>query len=76
MGRDAITGIVKMARPQEFPESTIYLLQKLLPAPTGRQTQIIVGYTTDWDWAEKWRSREPPSHPRFVVPVKKMEGAP
>jgi len=65
-----------MEQPAEFPETTIYLLQKILPTPSGRQAQVIVGYTTDWDWAEKWRIRESPPHPRFVVPVKKMEGAP
>jgi len=65
-----------MTQSAKFPEETIYLLQKLLPAPSGRLTQIIVGYTRDWDWAERWRNRETPAHPRGVIPVTKMEGAP
>lgn len=65
-----------MVRPAGFTDTTIYILKKLLPTDAGRQASVIEGYTTDWDWAERWRTRETPSHPRFVVPVNKMEGAP
>lgn len=65
-----------MAKPSEFTETTIYLLQKMQPDSAGQNVVVTSGYTTDWGWAETWQKRESPYYPRFVVPVKKMEGAP
>ena len=70
---------VKSPESERLPEvsdTTIYVLQKMLPTGSGRLATVIVGYTVDEGWAEKWRSRETPSHPRFVIPVSKIEGAP
>lgn len=64
-----------MVRP-EFPENTIFLLQKLIRDNHGREVQVNEGYTCDWDWAESWRTKASPYSPRFIIPVKKMEGAP
>lgn len=65
-----------MAKPKDFDEEVIFVLQKILPGADGRNVEVIEGYTADWNWAEQWRERATPYHPRSIIPVRRMKGSP
>ena len=65
-----------MSSSDPFGAGTIFVLQKIVRGNNGREVQVTEGYTTDWQWAETWRQRASAHGHRFVVPVRKMQGAP